>query len=198
MKRQEDPVKKAERMVAWRAKNAEAIRSYDAERRCNPAVMERERAAKALYRAENKAAIAIYNADYAARNVECIAARRAERSQARAKYNKAWRKANAARCLAIVRKRQAALLMATPPWFDSAMQNDVIALYETARQMTRQTGIQHHVDHVVPLRGKSVCGLHVPWNLQVLTATENLKKGTKFPESAELPRIKTTSTVTEG
>lgn len=71
------------------------------------------------------------------------------------------------------RRRQAAQKNATPAW---ANIKEMIAFYKQARQLTEKTGVNHHVDHIIPLQGKNVCGLHVPYNLQVLTATENVRK----------------------
>ncbi len=72
--------------------------------------------------------------------------------------------------------RRAREKQALPPWADKK----AIALkYEEAARITAETGVVHHVDHAVPLQSKIVCGLHVHWNLQVLSGPENLQKGNR-------------------
>ncbi len=74
-------------------------------------------------------------------------------------------------------KRRAARLRRTPIWAD---QNAIRALYAAARALTRSTGVEHHVDHDVPLQGRLVSGLHVHHNLQILTGRENSRKKNRF------------------
>lgn len=107
-------------------------------------------------------------------------------------YKAAWRRANPERLAAQKRRhhqanrgyyhslkslRERDVLQACPAWADRRAIN---AIYAECRSTTMQTGIPHHVDHIVPLRGKTVCGLHVPWNLQVLPAAENLRKSNRL------------------
>ncbi len=64
-----------------------------------------------------------------------------------------------------------------PKWADKER---IAQVYKEAARLTKQTKVPHHVDHIVPLRGRGVCGLHVHYNLQVLTKQENLEKGNRL------------------
>ena len=68
---------------------------------------------------------------------------------------------------------------ATPPWLTRKQKSEIRQLYQIAITMTQTTGERYVVDHIIPLQGEDVCGLHVPWNLRVTTQEENLKKSNK-------------------
>lgn len=77
-------------------------------------------------------------------------------------------------------KRKAARLQRTPDWLTADDLWLIEQFYETAAARTKATGVQWHVDHKIPLRGKIVSGLHVPKNLQVILGTENSRKGNRM------------------
>jgi hypothetical protein len=65
---------------------------------------------------------------------------------------------------------------ATPPWLTDEQKKDIKNLYFECKIISDTTGVKHHIDHIIPLNNELVCGLHVPWNLQILTAKDNLIK----------------------
>lgn len=94
---------------------------------------------------------------------------------------KKWADNNSDKVLAIKSKRRARQIDAYPKWVTPDQKKQIQSIYKKARQMTIETGIKHVVDHIWPLKGKTVSGLHVPWNLQVLTSHENSVKNNKLP-----------------
>lgn len=79
-------------------------------------------------------------------------------------------------------KRRALKLRAMPKWLSEEQLQRIADIYKKAAEMTKETGIQHAVDHIIPLQGKTVCGFHHPDNLRVITAEENAKKNNKLLE----------------
>lgn len=74
-------------------------------------------------------------------------------------------------------KRRAVKLQATPSWANDQL---IAAYYMEAKRLEELTGIKFHVDHIIPLQGALVSGLHVETNLQLLTAHDNQSKNNAF------------------
>lgn len=74
--------------------------------------------------------------------------------------------------------------LSTPDWVD---RKELQALHGEARRLTTETGIEHVLDHIVPLSHPYVCGLTVPWNLQVITRAQNAAKSNRWnPDQLDL------------
>jgi len=98
----------------------------------------------------------------------------------KSQQGKEWFKNNAGIAKAKRARRRASMSNSTPNWLTDIQKAQIAEFYEIATALEAQTGIKHHVDHIVPLKANGISGLHVPWNLQILTANENLRKGNRY------------------
>ena len=149
----------------------------------------RSTAARADYFRQYGASEAGQNAKraYYERNREAVIARAASRPAAeQRKSRNAWKAAHPEQVLADNSNRRRRHREATPPWLTRAQRSEMRELYQIAAKMTKMTGERYVVDHIVPLRSEVVCGLHVPWNLRVMTQAENLAKSNKLLDPASL------------
>lgn len=109
-----------------------------------------------------------------------------------------WSKANPDRCRAAGRrwtknnrskanehtaKRYAALRQATPPWITKGHRSEMQWFYETAQELQWLSDEPLCVDHIEPLRGEISSGLHVPWNLQIISVSANSRKGNRLGDA---------------
>lgn len=118
---------------------------------------------------------------YYEKNKALVVAKAAKRpAEERRRARKTWKLRNpeAAQVSANAWKRRAR--DASPPWLTLDQKAEIASIYAKARAMTKLSGVKHVVDHIVPLRSPEVCGLHVPWNLQILTHTDNCAKSNKL------------------
>ena len=89
-----------------------------------------------------------------------------------------WVKENKPKVLARTHVYQAAKQNATPKWLTLDQHRQMLAIFIKAAELTKELG-PHEVDHIIPLCGQNVSGLHVPWNLQILPRFENRSKHNK-------------------
>ena len=106
---------------------------------------------------------------------------RANNPEKAVESSKKTRKKHAARVLANKAKYRAVKLRATPIWLNKGHWFEIGCVY-VYRDALKRVGFNYHVDHIVPLQGKHVSGLHVPENLQVIPATQNRLKNNHYAQ----------------
>jgi hypothetical protein len=119
--------------------------------------------------------------DYYVRNKSDVIARaQARPPEQKGAYKAKYKLANPDLYKELTNARRRRYREATPAWLSAEQKLEIRFHYRMAIALSRATGIPHAVDHIVPIQGEDVCGMHVPWNMQVITQDENLKKSNKF------------------
>lgn len=101
-------------------------------------------------------------------------------------YQKTWKERNVVWVRADTKSRRRKHRLATPKWLSRKQKSEIRQIYQIAITMSKTTGEQYVVDHIVPLRSELVCGLHVPWNLRVIPQQENLLKSNKLIDTTPI------------
>jgi hypothetical protein len=163
-----DPSKSSEKNKKWRKENPEKVTASNRKRWKNRDIEKTKEKDNAWRKSNPDKASVNSKRDYE------------KNKEKRKPVRRKWEQANKGKRRAIVAKRRAAKLQATPKWLTKEQLLDIQTIYIEADRLSRETGVPREVDHVVPLQGKNVCGLHVSWNLEILTKEENARKHNKF------------------
>ena len=131
-----------------------------------------------VWRELNKETVATYMQDWYVENRESILNYRELNKDKISNYYKK----NRDKYNSHAAKRRASKLNATPKWLTTQDIDSIQSLYNLAKELELKFNTSYHVDHIIPLISDKVCGLHVPWNLQVIPAKENLSKSNKLQE----------------
>jgi len=166
------------------------LSSYCKECQCNRASMwakknqKKHNANGAAWKKKNKEKVKFGNAIYHKNNKEynnlkSIRWARKNQEQDRANHKK-WKETNRDKVRFYDANRRAAKLQRTPKWLSKEQLREIEQFYIEAHELSWLSEGGLHVDHVVPLQGKNVSGLHVPWNLQIIPGSNNRSKSNKF------------------
>ena len=167
-----------ERILAYKHANREKI--AEVQKAYSQANREKIGARKKAYYVANKERTNANCAAYRRTNKEKIVAHYQANKERIIARKRGYAQANPGKVNATSAKRKAAKLQRTPNWLTREDYRAIRTLYETAAALTKATGIKHHVDHIIPLQGRTVSGFHCPTNLQILTQSENCSKHNKF------------------
>lgn len=115
----------------------------------------------------------------------CIKKYQEENKDKISEYKKQYREENKDKTRAATARRKAKKLQATPCWLTTEHLKSIERFYTISKEMELSSGVKYHVDHIIPLQGETVCGLHVSWNLQTLEVSENLSKNNKLLDQGQ-------------
>ena len=101
----------------------------------------------------------------------------AENKDKKREYDKQYVQNNKGKINSKKARRNALKLQATPTWLTKEQIKEINDIYQIAQDIQWLSEEKLHVDHIIPLQGKEVRGLHVPWNLQIIPQSKNCKKG---------------------
>ena len=146
----------------------------------NKAYYEANKEKKAAYYKANEEKIKAYR-DANKEKMKALAKAWEEANKEKRKaQNKEWTKKNKDKVCAKLAKRRAAKINRTPGWLTKEDLDKIVSIYIEAGRKTKKTGEEWHVDHIIPLQGENISGLHVPDNLQVIRAKDNLSKNNRY------------------
>lgn len=123
------------------------------------------------------------NSWYVANRNKVIQAAATRPASALKEYRDTWKRNNTLKIYADNKARRRKHRQATPKWLTRQQKTEIRQIYQIAITMTKTTGERYVVDHIIPLRSDVVCGLHVPWNLRVITHEENSAKSNRLLDS---------------
>jgi hypothetical protein len=177
------------KQIEWEIRNEEAFKQYhQSYYEANKEAIKEKR--RAYYQA-NKERVKQRVVEYRVKNKDLrkdleAARHKKYREENKEKIALSWKKwceKNPAKRRHYVRSRQAAQMQRTPKWLTKEQFEQIQCFYHEAKMLEVETGIKHHVDHIIPLKGKLVSGLHVPENLRVIPASENMRKFNQYQPS---------------
>jgi hypothetical protein len=91
-----------------------------------------------------------------------------------------WREKNKTKTEAYSRRRQAAIKQQTPAWLTAEQKKEITEMRALAKELSWLSNSPLEIDHIIPIQGRHVRGLNVPWNIQIIPKCENMKKHNKI------------------